>query len=149
MILEARGKGHFVGCHLDVDCYRRGKMDWYGEGDDMIVIDGEVWPPRLHGTGTEDYFNTAYCPSEEFCTPFHGITVNSGNSEWRWKGKNSLYRYHIVDPIYFEKSICVSIEHGHANSQSNDYASTAYWYQSEPHAEFPGLLPAAMRLPGE
>jgi hypothetical protein len=149
VILEAQGKGHYVGCHLDIDCYQKSKMDWYGEGDDMIVIDGEVWPPRLHGTGTEDYFNTAYCPNEEFCTPFHGITVNSGNSGWRWKGKNSLYRYHIADPIYFERSIRVSIEHGHANSQSNDYASTAYWYQSEPHAKFPDLLPAALRLPRE
>lgn len=149
VILEAQGKGHYVGCHLDIDCYQKSKMDWYGEGDDMIVIDGEVWPPRLHGTGTEDYFNTAYCPSEEFFTPFHGITVNSGNSGWRWKGKNSLYRYHIADPIYFETSIRVSIEHGHANSQSNDYASTAYWYQSEPHAKFPDLLPAALRLPRE
>jgi hypothetical protein len=149
VILEAQGKGHYVGCHLDIDCYQKSKMDWYGEGDDMIVIDGEVWPPRLHGTGIEDYFNTAYCPSEEFFTPFHGITVNSGNSGWRWKGKNSLYRYHIADPIYFETSIRVSIEHGHANSQSNDYASTAYWYQSEPHAKFPDLLPAALRLPRE
>ncbi len=149
VILEAQGKGQYVGCHLDIDCYKKGKLDWYGEGDDMIVIDGEVWPPRVHGTGTEDYFNTAYCPSDEFCTPFHGITVNSGTSEWHWKGKNSLYRYHIVDPIYFERSICVSIEHGHANSQSNDYSSTAYWYQAEPHAKFPEMLPVEMRLPRE
>lgn len=147
VILEAEGKGHYVGCHLDIDCFAREKNDWYGEGDDMIIIDGEPWPPRLHGTGTEDYFNTAYCPDEEFCTPYHGITVYSGTEEWPWKGKNSLYRFHIEDPIYFEKSIRVSIEHGHANNLSNDYSSTAYWYQTEPHKHFSALLPVEMRLP--
>jgi hypothetical protein len=147
LILEAEGKGHYVGCHLDIDCFAREKNDWYGEGDDMIIIDGEPWPPRLHGTGTEDYFNTAYCPKEEFCTPYHGITVYSGTEEWPWKGKNSLYRFHIEDPIYFERSIRVSIEHGHANNLSNDVSSTAYWYQTEPHKPLPPLLPVQARLP--
>ena len=146
IILEAEGKGHYVGCHLDIDCFARDKNDWYGEGDDMIFIDGESLP-RLYGTGTEDYFNTAFCPSEEFCSPYQGITVNSGNKEWPWRGKNSTYRYHIEDPIYFEKFIQVTIEHGHANSLTNDYASTAYWYQTEPHKPFPALLPVAQRLP--
>ena len=146
IILEAEGKGHYVGCHLDIDCFARDKNDWYGEGDDMIFIDGESLP-RLYGTGTEDYFNTAFCPSEEFCSPYQGITVNSGNKEWPWRGKNSTYRYHIEDPIYFEKSIQVTIEHGHANNLTNDYASTAYWYQTEPHKSFPALLPVAQRLP--
>jgi len=146
-ILEAEGKGHYVGCHLDVDCFARDKNDWYGEGDDMIVIDGEPWPPRLHGTGTEDYFNTAYCPKEEFCAPYHGLTVYSGTEEWPWKGKNSVYRFHIEDPIYFERSIRVSIEHGHANNLSNDYSSTAYWYQTEPHKAFAPFPPVEERLP--
>jgi len=149
LILEAEGTGTYVGCHLDIDCFQRDQFDWYGEGDEMIVIDGEGWPPRLHGTGTEDYFNTAYCPDEEFCTPFHGITVNSGTKDWRWKGKNSLYRFHIPDPVFFNESIRVSIEHGHANSQSFDYSSTAYWYQTEPHMPFPALLPVRERLPRE
>ena len=149
LILEAEGAGAYAGCHLDIDCFQRDQFDWYGEGDEMIVIDGEAWPPRLHGTGTEDYFNTAYCPDEEFCAPFHGITVNSGTADWRWKGKNSLYRFHIPDPVYFNQSIRVSIEHGHANSQSFDYSSTAYWYQTEPHLPFPALLPVQERLPRE
>jgi hypothetical protein len=47
----------------------------------------------------------------------------------------------------FERSLRVTIEHGHANKLTNDYASTAYWYQAEPHAAFPPLLPVAGRLP--
>lgn len=147
IILEAEGRGHYVGCHLDIDCFSEQKDKWYGEGDDMIFIDGEPWPPRLHGTGTEDYFNTAYSPHTEFCTPYFGITLNQGDSKNPWRRKNSLYRFHVEDPIHFEKSIRVTIEHGHNNNLSNDYSSTAYWYQTEPHKPFPPLLPVEKRLP--
>ena len=121
--------------------------DWYGEGDDMIFIDGEPWPPRLHGTGTEDYFNTAFCPSQEYSAPYHGITVYSGNEAWPWGGKNSMYRFHIEDPIRFEQSIRVTIETGHDNALANDYSSTAYWYQIGRRAPLPPLPPMAERLP--
>ena len=68
VILDAAGAGHYVGCHLDIDVFSRQVNDWYGEGDDMIFVDGEPWP-GLHGTGTEDYFNTAFCPKQEYVRP--------------------------------------------------------------------------------
>ena len=147
IILEAEGDGIYVGCNLNVDVFERQPNDWYGEGDDMIFVDGEPWPPALHGTGTEDYFNTAFCPRTVYCAPYHGVTVYSGNSDWPWSGKNSMYRFHIEDPVRFKKSIRVTIEHGHANKLSNDYSSTAYWYQHEPHKLFPKLLPVEQRMP--
>ncbi|MBL8132331.1 MAG: DUF2961 domain-containing protein [Anaerolineae bacterium] len=146
VILEAEGRGHYVGCHLDIDCFSRQANDWYGEGDDMIFIDGEPLP-SLYGTGTEDYFNTAFCPTQEYSAPYHGLILYQGTDDWKWRGKNTVYRYHIEDPIFFERSIKVTIEHGHANKLSNDYASTAYWYQAEPHAPFPSMLPVEQRLP--
>ena len=146
VILEAEGAGHYVGCHVDIDVFTRQANDWYGEGDDMIFIDGEPMP-RLHGTGTEDYFNTAFCPKQEYSAPYHGVILYQGTDDWPWRGKNTLYRYHIEDPIFFEKSIKVTIEHGHANKLTLDYASTAYWYQSEPHKAFPPLLALEQRLP--
>jgi hypothetical protein len=57
-----------------------------------------------------------------------------------------MYRFHIEDPITFRKSIRVTVEHGHANALSNDYSSTAYWYQTEPHKPF-SILPVEKRLP--
>jgi len=69
VVLDASGKGHFVGVNYYV--HSPGPM-WYGEGDDMIFIDGEPWPPSLHGTGTEDYFNTSWSPKEPFSHPFYG-----------------------------------------------------------------------------
>ena len=116
------------------------KFNWYGEGDDMIFIDGEQWPPSLHGTGTEDYFNTAYCPADKYDAPYHGMTLPGGPN---WSGKSSYYRFHIEDAIHFRKSIKVTIEHGHANHRADDISSTAYWYQLEPHKPFPPLPPVA------
>ena len=82
-ILEGAGRGQYVGCVLNVDVFERQLNDWYGEGDDMIFIDGEPWPPRLHGTGTEDYFNTAFCPTQEYSAPYHGLTLYSGSRRGR------------------------------------------------------------------
>jgi hypothetical protein len=146
-ILEATGRGHYVGCNLNVTNLRLTETwNWYGEGDDMIWIDQDrgEWPPRLHGTGTEDYFNTSWCPSQIVSAPYHGIPLPGGPN---WSGQISLYRLHIEDPVLFEQNIRVTIEHGHNNLRSDDYSSTAYWYQNEPHAPFPALLPVAKRLP--
>ena len=145
LILEAEGKGHYVGCILNIHNLRyTDKWNWYGEGDDMIFIDGEKWPPSLHGTGTEDYFNMAFCPQQEYCAPYHGMILAGGPN---WSGKITLYRFHITDPIIFEKSIRVTIEHGHNNHRSDDISSTAYWYQREPHKKLRPLPPVQERLP--
>lgn len=120
------------------------RFNWYGEGDDMIFIDGEEWPPSLHGTGTEDYFNTAYCPASKYDSPYHGLTLPGGPN---WSGKSSYYRFHIEDPIHFRQSIKVTIEHGHNNNRTDDLSSTAYWYQLEPHKPYPSMPPVTERLP--
>jgi len=145
LILDASGEGHYVGCHLNIDnLFETDRMNWPGEGDDFIEIDdGEI---KLYGTGTEDYFCTAWSPSEFFCSPYFGITLPGGKN---WSGKISYYRYHIEDPIYFHKNIKVQIEHGHANQRSDDLSSTAYWYQSEPHKKLKPILDVTKRLPNE
>ena len=98
----------------------------------MIFVDddneGKRWPPTLHGTGTEDYFNTAWGTGhEEFDSPFFGLTLPGGHN---FTGLISWYRWHLLDPVRFSRSIRVSIEHGHANRRSDDFSSTAYWYQT-------------------
>ena len=110
----------------------------------MIFIDGENWPPSLHGTGMEDYFNTAWCPTQEYHGLYHGILLGG---DANWAGKVSYYRYHIQDPIMFDKSIRVTIEHGHNNQRSDDYTSTAYWYQTEPHKSWKPILKVKDRMP--
>jgi len=147
VIADVRGDGHYVGCNLNVDVFERQVNDWYGEGDDMIFVDDEPWPPRLHGTGTEDYFGTAFCPKQEFSAPYHGLTVYSGTEEWPWRGKNSMYRFHVEDPIRFTRALRVTIETGHDNALANDYSSTAYWYQLGRTAPLPALPGVEARIP--
>jgi hypothetical protein len=71
------------------------------------------------------------------------VTLPGGRN---WRGPVSLYRFHVEDPVVFERSIRVTIEHGHANRRSDDWSSVAYWYQAEPHVPF-DLAPVAERLP--
>jgi len=142
-ILEARGRGHYVGCNLSVDNLM-GR--WWGEGDDMIFVDGAKWPPTLHGTGSEDYFAHAY-GMQDNAFLFNGLSFHADADQNR--GKSTVYRHHILDPIPFRESIRVTIEHGHANDRCDDYASVAYWYQTEPHAVWAPMPPVEARIPRE
>lgn len=149
LILDAEGHGHYVGTLLNVhNLAAKPPIEWFGEGDDMFFIDGEKWPPSLHGTGTEDYFCAAWgFPSGAYAGPYHGVSL--AGSTYNWSGKWSLYRFHLEDPVIFHKSLRVSIEHGHANDRSDDYSSVAYWYQTEPHKVFTVLPPVDQRIPRE
>ena len=121
------GKGQFVGVNYYVHCP---SPMWYGEGDDMIFIDGSA-KPTLNGTGTEDYFNTSWSPNQLFTHPSFGYPrVASTEKPWPngWMGRTHVYRFHISDPIYFDKSLKFTIEHGHNNVLTLDLRSVAYWY---------------------
>jgi hypothetical protein len=140
IILDAAGAGHYVGCNLSV---LQRTMGWWGEGDDMIFIDGEP-SPSLHGTGSEDYFSDAGGMRQDE-HPFYGCPLQE--EDYQPGSKATVYRFHLPDPIPFKKSIRVTIEHGHANDRSDYYASVAYWYQTEPHVPFPALPGPERRLP--
>jgi hypothetical protein len=142
VFFEATGKGHFVGVTHSVE---QNQDQWFGEGDDMIFIDGDTLP-TINGTGTEDYYNGAW----DFGLQAFGYQHNGAPyivDPERLGGRYCLYRWHIESPITFEKSIKVTIEHGHANHRSDNFYSTAYWYQTEPHAAFPALPSPAERVP--
>ncbi len=141
LIADIKGKGHYVGVNYYVHCP---SPIWYGEGDDMFFIDGEEMP-SLHGTGTEDYFNTSWCPKTEFTHPYYGYARL--NNDVGWLGRTHVYRFHISDPVYFDKSLKFSIEHGHNNNLTLDLASVAYWYQLPPFNELPPLPDKADRTP--
>ena len=141
VILEAAGRGSLAGFVLGVD---NSSGDWWGEGDDMVFVDGETWPPSIHGTGTEEIFGAGACPNVPYAGPYMGMH-QIGDA--LWAGKNGMYRFFVNDPVRFQQSIRVTIEHGHNNDLANDYSSVAYWYQTEPHAPFPPLPDVVARLP--
>jgi len=142
VFLEAAGKGHFVGVTQAV---LQNENGWFGEGDDMIFVDGDALP-TINGTGTEDYYNGAWdFGGQAFANQHQGAPYIVDPE--RIGGRYCLYRWHIESPIAFEKSIKVTIEHGTANDRSDSFYSTAYWYQTEPHAPFPALPAVADRVP--
>ncbi len=138
VLLDVEGQGHYVGCNLTVKHFQG---SWWGEGNDMFFIDGEEYP-SLNGTGTEDYFNHAW-GMQKNAFPFFGTIVHESES-----GDFQVsYRFQITDPVYFEKSLKVTIEHGHANHLADDWSSTAYWYQTLPTTINMVMPPVEDRLP--
>jgi hypothetical protein len=141
VLLDTEGEGQLVGTSLFVHSDLGG---WYGEGDDMVFVDGDVWPPTLHGTGTEDCFGTAWSPSEAFARPWFGQPVADRAD---WAGFSSLYRWYVADPVPFSASLRATLEHGHANDRGDDWSSVAYWYQLGRTRPLPALPDAADREP--
>ena len=139
--MEATGRGHFVGVTMSV---LQNQDQWWGEGDDMFFIDGES-RPSINGTGSEDYFLGAWGFSGgAFAYGLYGVPVKGDETAG---SRSSVYRFHLDSPIPFTKSLKATIEHGHANHRSDDFFSVAYWYQVEPHAEFPKLPGLQERIP--
>jgi Protein of unknown function (DUF2961) len=142
VFLEATGRGHFLGVTHAV---LQNQDQWFGEGDDMIFIDGDT-TPTINGTGTEDYYNGAWDFGGNAFANLHQGAPYIVDPE-RIGGRYCLFRWHTESPITFEKSIRVTIEHGHANHRADNFYSTAFWYQTEPHAAFPALPKPADRVP--
>lgn len=145
-ILNAQGTGHFIGFNLSITNLQTHLQNphertWWGEGDEMIFIDDEPWPPSIHGTGSEDALNQAF-GMQDNAYLFNGSSIYEHNTA----GYQTSYVFYATNPVRFRKSIRVSIEHGHGNHLANEYSSVAYWYQREPHMEL-SLLPVEQRLP--
>ncbi|MCM3629140.1 DUF2961 domain-containing protein [Paenibacillus glycanilyticus] len=134
LFADIEGKGHFVGVNYFVE--NPGPM-WYGEGDDMWLVDGEDWPGSLQGTGTEDFFNSSWCPNEVYLHPYFGYARVP--DKLGWMGRTHCYRFMLEEPVYFDKSLRASIEHGHDNNLTLDLSTVSYWYQAEPHKPFPAF----------
>ena len=137
VVLETKGKGHYVGTVLAV---RTRSPAWFGEGDEKISIDGEA-KPSIWGTGTEDYFLSAW-GLKKTRTPYFGVPYFD---QWGIVGGHtSAYRWHLADPIVFNTGIKVAFEHfgwispdenpdnksTSWNEREDDYASVAFWYQT-------------------
>ncbi|MBP1770506.1 MAG: hypothetical protein H6P96_1124, partial [Candidatus Aminicenantes bacterium] len=107
-------------------------------------------------TGTEDYFCGSYdfdakAPDgsiqyREFTTPYAGLPqVIRGDGHYQVMQRFGLYRWHIMDPVRFEKDFKVTIQAlgwqsgGRYLPLQDDMASVAFWYQTEPHVKFPKL----------
>lgn len=146
------GQGHYVGTFL---VWSQLGSGWFGEGEMKFYIDGDTEYPTICGTGTEDYFGAAWGFKENYSTLFLGCPFFKKASEGP-EGEvpiHCMYRWHILDPIRFEKDLRVIIQalgwwpNVKYQPREDDIASTAYWYQREPHSRFPEFPSIEQRWP--
>ncbi|MBQ2754604.1 MAG: DUF2961 domain-containing protein [Clostridia bacterium] len=151
---KVKGNGHYVGTYLFWGVNNNG---WWGEGEIKFYLDGDKKYPTICGTGTEDYFCGSYNFDvngnyREFCTPYAGLSkVIRPDGLYNSQQRFSLYRWHITDPIYFQKDIKVTIQalgwrsDGRYLPLQDDISSVAFWYQDSICNDFP-KLPSADEL---
>lgn len=151
-----KGKGHFVGTYM---CWGANNNGWWGEGEIKFFIDGDKEFPTICGTGLEDYFCGSYnfhvrdpltnkgdiIGYREFTTPYSGLPqVIRPDGLYRSQMRFGLYRWHIIDPVRFEKDLRITIQalglkNGRYVPLQDDISSVAFWYQTEPHTTYPVL----------
>ena len=148
-----KGKGHYVGTYM---CWGVNSSGWWGEGEVKFYIDGDKKYPTICGTGLEDYFLGSYNFDvkddnkgrgyREFTTPYAGMPqVLKPDGLYKSQMRFAMYRWHIPDPIRFDKDLRVTVQAlgwrsgGRYLPLQDDISTVAYWYQLEPHKKFPKL----------
>ena len=143
-----KGQGQFVGVYMAWGLNNNG---WWGEGEIKFFMDGDKEFPTICGTGTEDYFCGSYGfidggKYQEFTTPYVGMPqVIRPDGTYQAQERIGLYRWHIMDPVRFEKDIRITMQAlgwragGRYLPLQDDIASVAFWYQTLPTAPFPEL----------
>ena len=151
---DIKGKGQYVGTYMT---WQSNNDGWWGEGEIKFYMDGDTDFPTICGTGTEDYFCGSYSflkvledGSREYCdytTPYAGFFHYPPYPPIWHKTitRYGMYRWHVTDPIRFEKDMKITIQAlgwrsgGRYLPLKDDISSVAFWYQSEPHNPFPEL----------
>ena len=157
LVDNIKGKGQYVGTYIAWGANSNG---WWGEGEIKFFMDGDTKYPTICGTGTEDYFcgsynfDTKYVTESgvekrrytEFSNAYTGLhQVIPGDGMYSAQQRFGMYRWHITDPIRFEKDLKVTIQalgwrsEGRYLPLQDDIASVVFWYQAEPHHVFPKL----------
>jgi hypothetical protein len=150
LVDNIKGKGHYVGTYMAWGVNNNG---WWGEGEIKFYIDDDVQNPTINGTGTEDYFCGSYNfenrktrQYQEYSTPYAGLhQVIRPDGMYTAQQRFGMYRWHIMDPVRFEKGLKITIQDLGWRSenrylpQQSDISSVVFWYQREPHTSFPKL----------
>lgn len=143
-----KGKGKYVGTYA---AWQVNSNGWWGEGEIKFYLDGDEAYPTICGTGTEDYFGGAWNFEDpkgsygEFSNLYHGLLVISPDGLYQANQRFGMYRFHIPDPIYFEKDLKVTMQAlGWRSNQrflqlQDDISTVSFWYQTEPHQKFSDL----------
>lgn len=103
-----RGPGRFLGCNVGVRVLDEGT--WYGEGEVKVYRDGDDRYPTICGTGLEDYVGSAWGMGRHTAL-YAGVPLVLQESETQRQPELvSFYRWHVPDPIVFEREMRVTIQ---------------------------------------
>jgi len=131
LLLSAQGRGHYIGTILVAK--GSGGGTFFFEGDDSTAVDGEF---RIHGTGTEDYFNGGWYSIKGRWDTIRSqpLTGCLGYPREDNGGRTGGYRFYLSDKISFEKSIYEAIEHGASEKETYPalYTTLAFYYCDRP-----------------
>ena len=119
--LTAPLKGVYVGDTLSV--YNPAN-NWFGEGDEKIYVDGEAFPSHF-GTGTEDYYGSAWSFPALFQSTFSNLILKPNHT---YIGETTVTRVRNLDAITFTRSLKLDMEIWHWANCKVDYTVANYWY---------------------
>lgn len=150
MLDNIKGRGQYVGTYM---IWQTNSSNWWGEGEVKMYLDGDDDFPTICYTGTEDYFCGSYNfenkkmhKYEEFSTAYSGLPqVIRPDGLYRSQTRFAMYRWHLTDPVYFEKDIRVTIQAlgWRAGERylplQDDISCVSYFYLNKPSCRVPKL----------
>ncbi len=126
------GPGRFLGCVVGIRVLDEGQ--WYGEGEVKVFRDGDTTHPTICGTGLEDYVGSAWGMGEH-AAPYGGVPSVASRDPRAQPDFVSFYRWHVPDPIVFERELRVTIQQvGYALFGEGDEAAFAEYAKTHPAA---------------
>ena len=170
LLPKREGRGRFIGSVIGIrtlETAQKQALDWWGEGEVKMYIDGDDTFPTITGTGAEDYVGLSY-GIQQTAYQYHGANfVGEDNA-----GENyiSMYRLHLPDPVYWQDDIRVTLQQigcckepivsleavtmdWYMNAlyeRRDDYSAATFWYEpipSSPLPLFPDLSERTADLP--
>lgn len=128
------GSGRYIGAVIGV---RSLNDEWWGEGELKVYLDGDKELPTINGTGSEDYVGLSW-GIQESAFQYLGCSLNQKNFI-------SMYRWHLPDPIYWEKDCRITMQqiglkpYVGLYERADDWSCATFWYERVPSARLPAL----------
>jgi D-arabinan exo alpha-(1,3)/(1,5)-arabinofuranosidase (non-reducing end) len=125
--------GRYIGAVIGI--HNLHPDQWWGEGEIKVYKDGDAEYPSIVGTGSEDYVGLAW-GLQHATFPYNGANLVG-------KEFNSMYRWHLADPIAWHREARITIQQiAYKNGlveTHDDWSTATFWYEPTPSAPLPAL----------